>query len=477
MGGVYSLYNRSYTFDDQYVYVSMHRWLGNPWSAVYVFDLYSPETDPIYAMGDLDIGQCKSGTVTSWGKYLYYFDKARDDRDYHRLQIYEKADGCDPNLNVWIGPDPIADMYEIGQTCVISWTCTGCPTRVDIELVEDGSTTQMIASLRKFDEPNLQANSINWIVEGISPDPENHTYNISVQVWNIEGAYDYCSSNTFEIVEELGYGGKGKIPVLGYGIDGGDKRTLPLPEFAVESENRDRENYLIFPENPEVQEGQVSLTIKGCGGKDLLINSIELISLDVAKGYKGYLLAIKDSEPMLTMDDREFLPLVPLMEGTDTLLNAIPPVGVERIQQNWGEKESMLRAGKNIDMAFTVTQETSDRERRYLLVYSGLLVDVGIAEEEIPKIFALIDPYPNPFNATTTIEFHVPRRARIGLRLYDAAGRLVRTLKDDHCKPGVHRVVWDGRIDRDGIVASGIYFCKLTVEHEKVFTKKLVLLR
>lgn len=473
-GGIYGLYTRSYTFDDQYVYISMYRWTDNPWSAVYVFDLYSPEPDPIYAMGDLDIGQRKSGTVTSWGEHLYYFDKARDDRDYHRLQIFEKPTGCDPNLNVVIGPDPIADIYEVGQTVVISWTCTGCPTRIDIKLVEDGSTTQTIESLRKYEEPDLQANSINWIAEGISPDPDNHTYKIKVQAWNIEGAYDYCWSNTFEIVEELGSGDKEKIPIIAYGDDDEEDRTVPLPDFATESKNRGRENYLILPENPKVHEGEVLLTIRSCEEKDLLINSIELIALDVPSGYE---VTMKDSEPQLTRDGEEFIPLRSIKEGTDKLMSDDRPVGVLRIAQYRLEREPTLQAGESMDMAFTVAAEAPGGERRYILVYSGLLVDAGVSEEEIPKVFALIDPYPNPFNATTTIEFHMPRKARAGLHLYDASGRLVRTLKDDYCDPGVHKIVWDGRNDRGGVVASGIYFCKLTIEQKKMFTKKLVLLR
>lgn len=473
-GGVYDLYNRSYTFDDQYCYVCVGRWQDNPWSAVYVFDLYDGGTEPIYAMGDMEIGQRKSGTVTSWGEYLYYFDKARDDRDYHRLQIFEKADGCDPNLDVWIGPDPIADMYEIGQTCVISWTCNGCPTRVAIELVEDGCTTQLIASLRKFDEPNLQASSIDWSVEGISSDPENHVYNINVLAWNIEGAHDDCSSNTFEIVEELGTGGKGKVPIVGYGIDDGEDRTLPLPAFAVETEDQYRENYLVFPENPIVRKGEITLTIQGCEGKDIFINVIELISLDIPEGCG---LTMQESAPMLAMEEREFIPLLSLIEGTDVSTGSVPPIGIERIRQDRIGMGTMLRSGENIDMTFPVAEETVEGERRYMLVYSGLLVEAGDSGEEIPKVFALIDPYPNPFNATTTIEFHMPRKARTVLCLYDATGALVRTMRDGISEPGVHRVVWDGRNNRGGAVASGIYFCRLTVERERVFTKKLVLLR
>jgi len=85
--------------------------------------------------------------------------------------------------------------------------------------------------------------------------------------------------------------------------------------------------------------------------------------------------------------------------------------------------------------------------------------------------------YPNPFNPQTAIEFTVRDRTHVTLRIYNAAGQLVRTLVSDVRSPGiVHTVEWDGRSDAGSRVASGVYFYRL-VTQELTQTKKMVLLK
>lgn len=66
-------------------------------------------------------------------------------------------------------------------------------------------------------------------------------------------------------------------------------------------------------------------------------------------------------------------------------------------------------------------------------------------------------PHPNPFNPRTSIEYAVPRDARVRLRVVDLAGRLVATLVDEVRVAGSHQVVWNGTDDRGAAVASGVY--------------------
>jgi hypothetical protein len=90
----------------------------------------------------------------------------------------------------------------------------------------------------------------------------------------------------------------------------------------------------------------------------------------------------------------------------------------------------------------------------------------------------LENAYPNPFNPTTTIRYSIASTARVSLRIYNAAGELVRTLVDETQSPapGGFSAAWDGKDDRGRGVASGVYFCKLTAG-DFSRTKKAVLLR
>jgi hypothetical protein len=95
---------------------------------------------------------------------------------------------------------------------------------------------------------------------------------------------------------------------------------------------------------------------------------------------------------------------------------------------------------------------------------------------EVAHVNELRDNYPNPFNPSTIIEYSIARDSHVNLSVYDVAGRLIRTLVNEHQKSSLYRVIWDGTDSRERRVSSGVYFYKLkTGEFSK--TKKLVLLR
>lgn len=93
-----------------------------------------------------------------------------------------------------------------------------------------------------------------------------------------------------------------------------------------------------------------------------------------------------------------------------------------------------------------------------------------------PEVTFLSQNYPNPFNPNTTIKFGLRERGAVSLRIYDAAGRLLRVLADGVMDAGSHELSWSGDDDSGAIVASGVYFYKLSAK-EFTKTRKLVLLR
>ena len=95
----------------------------------------------------------------------------------------------------------------------------------------------------------------------------------------------------------------------------------------------------------------------------------------------------------------------------------------------------------------------------------------------IPESFDLYQNYPNPFNPQTTIDYQLPAKAFVTLKIYDMLGKEVRTLVNENIPAGKHSVVWDGKNELDESVASGIYFCQLNVKDEFLHTKKLLLLK
>lgn len=86
---------------------------------------------------------------------------------------------------------------------------------------------------------------------------------------------------------------------------------------------------------------------------------------------------------------------------------------------------------------------------------------VGIEDTPGPGL-ALHGGSPQPFREAAAIAFDAPGRVPLHLRIYDVAGRHVRTLLGGEVLPGGrHRLVWDGRDDAGRQVAPDVYFIRL----------------
>lgn len=80
--------------------------------------------------------------------------------------------------------------------------------------------------------------------------------------------------------------------------------------------------------------------------------------------------------------------------------------------------------------------------------------NLGQNTEENP--FA-VGSYPNPFNPSTTISYHLAMAASVNLEIYDVMGRKVGTLVDGSKSAGYYTVVWNGKDETGKDVSSGVY--------------------
>ncbi len=95
---------------------------------------------------------------------------------------------------------------------------------------------------------------------------------------------------------------------------------------------------------------------------------------------------------------------------------------------------------------------------------------------QLPTVFSLASAQPNPFNPSTQIRFSVPQAGHVSLKVYDAAGRHVRTLVDDTRAAGQFAVTWDGRRDSGAAAAAGVYLYKLEA-NGSIQTRRMVMVR
>ncbi|MCP4579972.1 MAG: T9SS type A sorting domain-containing protein [candidate division Zixibacteria bacterium] len=92
-------------------------------------------------------------------------------------------------------------------------------------------------------------------------------------------------------------------------------------------------------------------------------------------------------------------------------------------------------------------------------------------ETELPSEFRLSRNYPNPFNASTTIEYSLPEISNVTIDIYDILGRHITSLVNEPKQAGTHQVTWHA-----GDIPSGMYFYRIQAG-DYGESKKMLLLK
>jgi photosystem II stability/assembly factor-like uncharacterized protein len=103
-------------------------------------------------------------------------------------------------------------------------------------------------------------------------------------------------------------------------------------------------------------------------------------------------------------------------------------------------------------------------------------LDYHDSRKSLPGSIKLYNNYPNPFNATTRIEYYLPQAGIVVLKIYNIQGQLVCTLMNQSLKSGQHSTIWDGRSDKGSMVSSGMYIYQLQC-NDQTKNRKLLLLK
>ena len=114
----------------------------------------------------------------------------------------------------------------------------------------------------------------------------------------------------------------------------------------------------------------------------------------------------------------------------------------------------------------------------------GNQVDLGAYEwqgeigvEDLLSVSNLcISNYPNPFNASTTIRYNIPKNGDVRINIYNTKGQLVKTLIDEYKTKGNYQIVWNGKDGNGNSVSSSLYFLQIT-DVRNAQTHKMLLLK
>jgi len=98
---------------------------------------------------------------------------------------------------------------------------------------------------------------------------------------------------------------------------------------------------------------------------------------------------------------------------------------------------------------------------------------LALAEEmlHLPTDYAMLAPYPNPFNSEVVMQYALPKTSAVQVVVYNALGQEVRRLLEAQQGPGRYKVVWDGRDTAGRPVASGLYGVRLATDDYRAVRK------
>ena len=111
----------------------------------------------------------------------------------------------------------------------------------------------------------------------------------------------------------------------------------------------------------------------------------------------------------------------------------------------------------------TAIYTISDSEEMVVVPEIPALLSVDdSAPVQIDK-FKLYQNFPNPFNPTTTIRYHLADAGEVELHIYDINGRLVADLTRASSSPGYHEITWSGQSSTGLTVETGLYIARIRV--------------
>ncbi len=143
--------------------------------------------------------------------------------------------------------------------------------------------------------------------------------------------------------------------------------------------------------------------------------------------------------------------------------------------ETYGQQQYINISLKNGN-AYTTWYSNHELGYGYNIYASVMAIDglVSAIDDDAvnPDAFKLYANYPNPFNPVTRIKYNLKSASKVTLKLYDVAGRLIRTLVNKKQLAGTHHYDLNA-----GNLASGLYFYTLHTANGFTQTRKMVLLK
>jgi flagellar hook capping protein FlgD len=173
-----------------------------------------------------------------------------------------------------------------------------------------------------------------------------------------------------------------------------------------------------------------------------------------------------------------------VISGNDTLswwnAAAVFPMG-GRVPPPAGTRDSVAVPGLIIGLKYYAILRLADAAGNWsgfsnvaVMDLTHGVTDVAV-EVAVPKL-VVGAPYPSPTRGQAQISMTLARSGPLQAAVYDAQGRLVRSLHSGTMDAGPHTLRWDGHAESGAHASAGVYWIRVAADDMKK-TVKLVVVR
>jgi hypothetical protein len=163
-----------------------------------------------------------------------------------------------------------------------------------------------------------------------------------------------------------------------------------------------------------------------------------------------------------------------LLSDNPEMLNAI---AINNIVSNRVDVSSLEKGKSYFWKVRTKTNDNvySEYSGQAVFKIDDKLTDIN-GSAIIPEKFEVSQNYPNPFNPTTVINYSIPEKQFVTVKIYNMLGQEIKTLISQDVNAGVYSITWNGTSDSGAKVATGSYIYRVSAGSNLV-TKKMLLLK
>ncbi len=128
--------------------------------------------------------------------------------------------------------------------------------------------------------------------------------------------------------------------------------------------------------------------------------------------------------------------------------------------------------------------EISDLDTSIQVVWTIRLIsptDIKTPDDDSPAGFRLSQNFPNPFNGSTTIDYHIPSPTHVRISVKNIIGQEVKNLVNEYQSQQAYSIIWDGSNQNNAKLAGGIYILRMECidknNNKIIQEKKMILIR